>query len=691
MAATVTTPGSPGDADGVACAVRLRRLRACAVRVLRPPGLRQNSGLRVHHKRGALVPKEIPLFGFFERQVDPYPEAIPPPPPRGFFAFLWAGSAGMRGLIATMTLLTALIGAFEAVLFAMLGQIVDWLAQVEPARLWADEGATLLLLAAVIVGSIALVAVQTLIKHQALAGNFPMRLRWNFHRLMLDQSMSFYQDEFAGRVAAKVMQTALAVRDTCLILTDIVVFVTIYFVTMTIIVGGFDTWFLLPFFGWLALYLLVLFFFVPRLSTVARAQADARSLMTGRITDAYTNIATVKLFSHAGREARYARSAMQEFMHTVHAQMRMVTTIEVINHTLSMLLILSTAGVALWLWMRGEVGVGALAAATAMALRLNGMSHWIMWEMATLFEQVGTVQDGINTLSQSHRVTDRADAKPLVVTRGEIRFERVCFAYGATGPDARAVIDGLSLTIRPGEKIGLVGRSGAGKSTIVNLLLRFHDIERGEILIDGQNIATVKQNSLREHIGMVTQDTSLLHRSVRDNILYGRPDASDAEMIAASRRAEAHEFIGDLSDVRGRRGYDAHVGERGVKLSGGQRQRIAIARVMLKDAPILLLDEATSALDSEVEAAIQSSLYRLMEGKTVVAIAHRLSTIAAMDRLVVLDHGRIVEEGDHYTLLAHGGLYARLWAHQSGGFLGEESDADSDEDDANVGRVSTPA
>ena len=619
------------------------------------------------------------LFSWFERRVDPYPEAAPAPAPKRFFAFLWAGTEGMRPFILCMMLLTASIGAFEALLFAMLGRVVDWLAAVEPARLWTDEGDTLLLLAAIIVGSIALVAVQTMLKHQSLAGNFPMRLRWNFHRLMLGQSMSFYQDEFAGRVSAKVMQTALAVRDTCLIMTDILVFVVIYFVTLTLVVASFDAWLLVPFLGWLALYVLVLRWFVPRLSKVSRTQADARALMTGRITDAYTNIATVKLFSHAGREAAYARSAMQEFMHTVHAQMRLVSGIEIVVHSLSMGLILATSGVALWLWSQGQVGVGAVAAATAMALRLNGMSHWVMWEMASLFENVGTVQDGINTLSRPHAVVDRADAQPLVVGRGEVRFEQLVFSYGATGPQAKRVIDDFTLTIRPGEKIGVVGRSGAGKSTLVNLLLRFYDLEQGRILIDGQDIAGVTQNSLRAQIGMVTQDTSLLHRSVRDNILYGRPDASDADMIAAAKRAEAHEFILGLTDPKGRRGYDAHVGERGVKLSGGQRQRIAIARVMLKDAPILLLDEATSALDSEVEAAIQASLYRLMEGKTVVAIAHRLSTIAAMDRLVVMDRGRIVEEGDHRSLLARGGLYARLWARQSGGFLGEEAAEDSAE------------
>nr|MBL8455557.1 ABC transporter ATP-binding protein [Zoogloeaceae bacterium] len=614
------------------------------------------------------------MFGSFERRVHPYPDETPRTPPRGFFAFLWAGTEGVRPFILGMMLLTALIGAFEALLFALLGRVVDWLAAVEPARLWAEEGFTLVVLALVIVGSTGLVAVQTMLKHQTLAGNFPMRLRWNFHRLMLGQSMSFYQDEFAGRVAAKVMQTALAVRDTCMILTDILVFVTIYFMTMVIVVGSFASWMLAPFLAWVSLYALALWYFVPKLARVSREQADARAMMTGRITDAYTNIATVKLFSHAGREAGYARTAMHEFLGTVHAQMRLVSGIEVTVHGLSMLLILGTAGVALWLWSHGEVGVGALAAATAMALRLNGMSHWVMWEMASLFENVGTVQDGINTLSRPHQVIDKPHAAPVVVSRGEIRFDDVCFAYGATGPAARRVIDHLDLVIRPGEKIGVVGRSGAGKSTIVNLLLRFYDVESGRILIDGQNIADVAQVSLREQIGMVTQDTSLLHRSVRDNILYGRPDATDDDMISAARRAEAHEFILGLTDPKGRMGYDAHVGERGVKLSGGQRQRIAIARVMLKDAPILLLDEATSALDSEVEAAIQTSLYRLMEGKTVVAIAHRLSTIAAMDRLIVMDKGRIVEQGDHRSLLAHDGLYARLWAHQSGGFLGEEAD-----------------
>jgi len=610
------------------------------------------------------------VFRYFEKRVDPYPADEPRPPPREFFRFLWACSEGMRPFLLGLTLCTAIIGAFEAALFAMLGRVVDWLAAVEPARLWEEERRSLLLLAAILAASPLVVTLATVIKHQALAANFPMRLRWNFHRLLLGQSMSFYQDEFAGRIATKVMQTALAVRDTWMIVADILVFVIIYFVTMVSVVGGFDRWILVPFLGWLALYSAALAYFVPRLGRVAAEQADARSLMTGRVTDAYTNIATVKLFSHARREAAFARAAMQEFMHTAYAQMRLVSGFEVVNHLLSMSLIAGTAGLTLWLWTHGEVGIGAVAAATAMALRLNGISHWIMWEFASLFEHVGTVRDGIDTLARPLAIVDRPEAAPLVVSRGEIRFEHVRFGYGGE----RRVVDDLSLVIRPGEKIGLVGRSGAGKSTVVNLLLRFYDVAGGRILIDGQDIAAVTQDSLRAQIGMVTQDTSLLHRSVRDNILYGRPDATDGQMVAAARRAEAHEFILGLGDAAGRRGYDAHVGERGVKLSGGQRQRVAIARVMLKDAPILLLDEATSALDSEVEIAIQQSLYRLMEGKTVVAIAHRLSTIAAMDRLVVMDAGRIVEEGDHATLLALGGLYARLWAHQSGGFLGESVD-----------------
>ena len=512
------------------------------------------------------------------------------------------------------------------------------------------------------------VFVQSSLRFQTLQGNFPMRLRWNFHRLMLKQSLGFYQDEFAGRVSAKVMQTSLAVRDTIMICADMLVYVLVYFLTMGVILASFDSWLLVPFALWIVTFGLGMRFFVPKLKSTAEAQADARSLMTGRVTDAYSNITTVKLFSHGKRESEYARSAMREFMGTVYAQMRLVTQLESVNHTLNMLLVISTAVLGIWLWQHGQIQVGAVAAATAMALRLNGLSHWIMWETAQLFEQIGTVQDGMNTLSKPHTILDVPNAQDLHISRGLIEFKDVTFRYDENKP----LLEHLNLSIAPGEKIGLVGRSGAGKSTIVNLLLRFYDLNEGKILLDGQNIHDVTQNSLRQQIGMVTQDTSLLHRSVRDNLIYGRPDATDAQMFLAAKRAQAHDFIMQLTDLKGRTGYDAHVGERGVKLSGGQRQRIAIARVMLKDAPILLLDEATSALDSEVENAIQESLYELMEGKTVIAIAHRLSTIAAMDRLIVLDQGRIVEQGTHTELLSKNGLYARLWAHQSGGFLGEE-------------------
>lgn len=605
------------------------------------------------------------LFRPFENWVATYPAEAPRTPPKQLLAFIWHASEGMRLPILLMTLLTAVIGVFEAWLFSLLGQIVDWLGAVPPEKLWQERGQALLGLGVVLLASIALIALQSLVKHQALAGAFPMRLRWRFHRLMLEHSLAFYQDEFAGRVAAKVMQTALAVRDAVMILTEIMVFVLIYFTTLTWVVGSFHTAMMLPFLGWLTLYAGAVVYFVPRLGAAGKAQADARSLMTGRVTDAYANITTVKLFSHAERESAYARSAMQEFLTTVHRQMRLVTWFEIVNHAASMLLIMSTTGLILWLWSRGEVAAGGVAAATAMAIRLNGISHWVMWEMASLFEHIGTIQDGIGTLAKPLTVLDRPDAVALEVRRGNIRFEQVGFAYHP----GRPVFQDFSLEIQAGEKIGIVGRSGAGKSTLVGLLLRFQDLQSGRICIDDQDISGVGQESLRSQIGVVTQDTSLLHRSVRENILYGRPHASEADLRSAAERALALEFILGLSDPAGRTGFEAHVGERGVKLSGGQRQRVAIARVMLKDAPILILDEATSALDSEAETAIQQTLYRLMEGKTVLAVAHRLSTIAAMDRLVVLDQGRIVEMGTHQALLDQGGLYARLWAHQSGGFL----------------------
>ncbi len=618
------------------------------------------------------------MFRLFEKLLPPYPDAEPPLPPKGFFPFVWACTAGMRGYVLSLAALSAVIAAYEAFLFAMLGHVVDWLGRTQPDRLWAEQRSMLWLLGGVLAASTLVIALQTIVKHQTLAINFPLRLRWNFHRLMLGQSMAFYSDEFAGRITTKVMQTALAVREMIFTSTDVLIGIGVYFITIVVLAAGFDARLIWPFMGWLALYAAAVVYFVPRLGRIGKAQADARSMMTGRVTDAYTNISTVKLFSHTHREAHFARAAMQEFMATGYAQMRLVSLFEIANHVLVVLLIAAVSGMALWLWTLGQVGAGAVAAVIAMALRISGMSHWIMWEMTSLFENIGTVQDGVGTLSRPRAVVDAPGAATLTVPRGEVRFDHVTFGYGSHKP----VIADLSLTVRPGEKIGLIGRSGAGKSTLVNLLLRFHDVDGGRILIDGQDIARVTQDSLRGHIGMVTQDTSLLHRSMRDNITYGRPDATDAQMVAAAHRAEAHEFIGNLTDLQGRTGYDAHVGERGVKLSGGQRQRIAIARVMLKDAPILLLDEATSALDSEVEAAIQASLNALMQGKTVIAIAHRLSTIAAMDRLVVMDGGRTVEEGDHRSLLAQGGLYARLWAHQSGGFLGEEGEEDEAQEQA---------
>ena len=574
----------------------------------------------------------------------------------------------MRGWILLLTLTSAALSIYEAFLFAVMSQVVDWLATTPAAEFWQQQRGSMLGIAAILLGSIGLLALHTMVMHQVLAINFPMRMRWVFHRLMLGQSMSFYADEFAGRITTKIMQTALAVREVIFIVVDVLVGVAVYFISILLLAGSFDAYLLLPFGAWLLAYIGACWYFVPRLGKIGKAQADARSLMTGRVTDAYTNITTVKLFAHTRREAEYARSAMDDFKRTGYAQMRLVSQFELVNHTLITLLILSGASTALWLWAQGQTGAGVVAAVIAMALRIAGYSHWVMWQMTGLFENVGTIQDGITTLTKPRTITDVPNAAPLQVTQGAIAFENLSFSYKDGG---KKVIDGLNLHIRPGERIGLIGRSGAGKSTLVNLLLRFHEAQSGRITIDEQDITQVTQDSLRSAIGMVTQDTSLLHRTMRENILYGRPDASEAQMLAAAERAEAADFIEGLSDRHGNSGYDAQVGERGVKLSGGQRQRVAIARVMLKDAPILLLDEATSALDSEVEAAIQASLDNLMEGKTVIAIAHRLSTIAAMDRLIVMDKGHIVEEGSHQQLLQLGGIYAKLWAHQSGGFLSE--------------------
>jgi ATP-binding cassette, subfamily B, multidrug efflux pump len=609
------------------------------------------------------------LFRLFERLLHPYPDAEPAAPPAGFFSFMWACTDGMRHYILALAFLSALVSGFEAWLFSVLGRVVDWAAQTPPERFYAEHGAELGWFASILALSVAAIALEAFLKRQTLAMNFPFRLRWNFHRLMLGQSMAFYADEFAGRITTKVMQTGLAVREVIFTTVEVIIGIGVYFLTFIALAAAFDTRLMLPFLGWLALYALSTAYFVPRLARIGKVYADSKALVTGRISDAYANITTVKLFSHTQRESAFLRQALAESSEIGYEQNRLITAFEIVNHTLVVLLVLASVGQSLWLWQQGVVGPGALAAVTAMGLRIGGLSHWVMWSLAGLFENVGTVQDGIVTLTKRRHVVDAAGAVPLQVPRGEVKFDRVTFAYGGKSP----VLKDFNLVVRPGEKIGLIGRSGAGKSTLVNLLLRFYDVDGGRILVDGQDIAHVTQDSLRSNIGMVTQDTSLLHRSVRDNIAYGRPGASEEEMLAAARRAQAHGFIADLTDPKGRRGYDAQVGERGVKLSGGQRQRIAIARVMLKDAPILLLDEATSALDSEVEAAIQASLQELMKGKTVIAIAHRLSTIAALDRLVVIDQGRIVEEGDHRSLLERGGLYARLWAHQSGGYLGDEA------------------
>ncbi|WP_032093215.1 MULTISPECIES: ABC transporter ATP-binding protein [Pasteurellaceae] len=610
------------------------------------------------------------IFSWFERRLNPYPEQSSQTPDKGLIRFIWSSLDGMKGWILLLSVMVVGTGVIEAVLFQFMGVLIDWMGQYTPAQLWAEKGHLLLAMGAALVISVVWSFVASLIRLQTLQGNFPMRLRWNFHRLMLGQSLSFYQDEFAGRVSAKVMQTALAVRDTVLTIADMFVYITVYFITSGAVLVALDGWLLVPFIVWIVLFGIILRLLIPKLAKTAERQADARSLMTGRITDAYSNIATVKLFSHGSREAAYAKRSMKEFMVTVHAQMRLATSLDALTYAANVALTLSTAILGILLWQQGAVGVGAIATAVAMALRVNGLSHWIMWESARLFENIGTVNDGMNTLTKPHTIVDKKEAYPLQVSRGEIRFDDVSFSYDAMKP----LLTHFNLTIKPGEKVGLIGRSGAGKSTIVNLLLRFYECTQGRITIDGQDVCEVSQESLRRQIGLVTQDTSLLHRSVRDNIIYGRPDATEDEMINAAQRAEAADFIPFLSDAEGRRGYDAHVGERGVKLSGGQRQRIAIARVMLKDAPILLLDEATSALDSEVEAAIQESLDKMMENKTVIAIAHRLSTIAAMDRLIVLDKGQIVEQGSHAELLAQNGLYAKLWQHQSGGFLSEHAD-----------------
>ncbi len=606
------------------------------------------------------------MFRYFERLVEPFPADGPQTPPAGLFAFCWHHSKPVAPFVALMALFSALIGVGEAMLFAFLGSIVDWLTERDRATFLAEEGWTLATMGVFVVVVLpGIVLLQNFVVHQGLLGNYPMLIRWQSHRHLLGHSLAFFAEEFAGRVATKVMQTSLAVRESVMKLFDILVYVVSFFIAMVFVAASADWRLMIPMLVWLVVYVTLLCVLVPRLGRVAQLQADARAVMTGRIVDSYTNISLVKLFSHAHREESYAREGMDAFLETVYWQMRLASVLSATLYWANSLLAFAVAAMAIAFWLEAAISLGAIAVSVGLALRLNGMSYWIMFELSTLFENIGTVEDGQRLLARRHGVVDRPAAGTLAVPEGRVAFESIRFHYGKHG----GLIEDLSLTIQPGQKLGLVGRSGAGKSTLLNLLLRLHDLEGGVIRVDGQDVSAVSQESLRAQIGVVTQDTSLLHRSIRENIAYGRPDATEAEIVEAARRARADEFIADLVDAQGHVAYEAQVGERGVKLSGGQRQRIAIARVFLKDAPILLLDEATSALDSEVEAAIQDSLYDLMRGKTVIVIAHRLSTIAALDRLVVMDQGSIVEDGSHEQLLALGGLYARLWQRQSGGFL----------------------
>ena len=608
------------------------------------------------------------MLQWFEKLVDPYPSKdLNKPLPTTFFAFVWQATEGIRPYLFLLVALTAAAACFEALFFSYIGKLVDWLSKSQPSTFLSQNQQNIQLLITILFANIFFVSFQAIIKHQVLYSNFPMRMRWRFHNLLLQHSLDFFHTDFAGRLSAKVMQTALAVREFWMILGDILVYVLIYFITISFVLGSISPILVLPLLLWLAIFIGVASYFVPRLGKISAEQADARAVMTGRVTDAYTNIQTVKLFAHAGRESQYAKESMKEFMVTVYQQMRLGVKYQICIRLLSAFLYIAVIGTSVWLWTQGQAGIGVIAATTAMVLKLDSMAEFMMWHITMLFENVGTIQDGMKTLGTPIQIQDQPNATELKIKQGAIQFENVSFAY-----NQKNVIDGFNLNIQAGEKIGIVGRSGAGKSTLIQLLLHFYNIKNGRILIDGQNIQQVTQDSLRANIALVTQDTSLLHRTVAENIKYGRPNASQEDIDQAVKKAKADEFIPQLTDLKGRVGYDAYVGERGVKLSGGQRQRIAISRVFLKDAPILILDEATSALDSEVEAAIQSSLNDLMVGKTVIAIAHRLSTIAQMDRLIVLDQGRIAEQGTHAELIANDGLYAQLWKRQTGGFLVEQ-------------------
>lgn len=609
------------------------------------------------------------MFTFFESLTKAFPKEEPSQPPQGIFAFCRYYTRGFEKPLLVMALLSTVVAIIEVSLFGFMGELVDLLASSNPKTFLQDNSDMLWTISIVLLIVMpALVALFSLVIHQSLLGNYPMSVRWLAHRYLLKQSLSFYQDDFAGRIATKVMQTSLAVRETVMKTLDVFVYVIVYFTSIVVMLAQADWRLMLPMVIWLAVYIGIQLHYVPKLKSVASEQAESRSMMTGRIVDSYTNIATVKLFSHNKRETEYAEEGMEGFLDTVYRQMRLVTGFNIWVEVANYLLVFSIAAISISLWMESAISIGSIAIAISLALRINGMSKWIMWEVGGLFENMGTVVDGISTLSKPVDITDKPNAKPLIVKRGGIEFDDVSFHYGEKD---KGILSHLNLTINPGEKVGLVGRSGAGKSTLVNLLLRFHDVEGGQIKIDGQVISDVTQDSLRSNIGMVTQDTSLLHRSIRENILYGNPDAGEEALIKATTQAQAHEFIETLTDPHGNSGYDAQVGERGVKLSGGQRQRVAISRVLLKDAPLLILDEATSALDSEVESAIQESLNELMQGKTVIAIAHRLSTIAAMDKLIVLDKGQIVEQGSHQELIQGNGIYAQLWEHQTGGFISD--------------------
>ncbi|WAC49546.1 ABC transporter ATP-binding protein [Asticcacaulis sp. SL142] len=612
-----------------------------------------------------------PVFTFFESLIKPfkdYQAATPPTTVRGFFTHflrqVWPVFAVLLvvGLAFTLT---------EVMVFQYIARVIDILTHADPAQLWALHGREFIIMLLVLgVLSPALLGLHSLILQQAITSNFPTLIRWQSHRHVVRQSLSFFSNDFAGRLASKVVDTASALRNTLVTLCDTFLYVIVYFTSAIVLFFAADPRLILPVIIWMALYVLMCLRFVPKLSKASEEGSEARSSLVGRVVDSYTNIQTVKLFANTRREDDYVREALDFNGKKWQAQQRLITTLDIGVAVLNASLLISTGILAVWLWRDGAISVGAIALVGALTQRLLNMSGWVMFQVTSLFENIGTVQNGMETISHPHTVIDAAQAQDLMVTRGEIRFEDVQFGYGETG---RPALNGINLTIAPGEKIGLVGPSGAGKSTLVNLFLRLYDLTGGRILIDGQDIAAVKQESLRAKIGMVTQDTSLLHRSIRDNIGYAKPGASDAEIMEAAARAHAASFIPALVDSKGRTGLEAHVGERGVKLSGGQRQRVAIARVLLKNAPMLVLDEATSALDSEVEAAIQESLIDLMTGKTVIAIAHRLSTIARMDRLVVMDGGRIVEVGTHAELIAAGGLYARLWARQTGGFLADDT------------------